>query len=249
MGKLKYELIHTRTIVRLALRKLARDMNLDLYFDTKDRANEIGAVFIRNDQYYHIICNLNEVTDIDKAIESVKEYIGTFPGRDLAGSFIVEDRDKSSIYPSMMNVYDMDICSLYPTDFVMVGKCLHENIDHQLRFKIKKVIFNDPATIVIWADGSKTVVKCQPGDTFDKEKGLAMAISKRALGDKGRYCEEFKKWIPEINDEVKTVNPYEDAIKAMKNLEETLKNCNVTIPELKIDHLKNLFGLNNRKDI
>lgn len=68
------------------------------------------------------------------------------------------------------------------------------------RFSIKKVIFNDPATIVIWEDGSKTVVKCQDGDIFDKEKGLAMAISKRALGDKGKYCNTFKKWIPEIEE-------------------------------------------------
>lgn len=62
--------------------------------------------------------------------------------------------------------------------------------------EIKNVIFNDPATIVFWADGSKTVVKCGDGDVFDPEKGLAMAISKRALGDKGRYYETFKKWLP-----------------------------------------------------
>lgn len=44
---------------------------------------------------------------------------------------------------------------------------------------IRKVIFNDPATIVLWSDGSKTVVKCGPEDTYDMEKGLAMAIVKR----------------------------------------------------------------------
>lgn len=254
MGKLKYELIQDMLTVRNELRNLARDMNLDLYFKQGGEPDKVCCVIIRNDEYYNIICDLNKITDINKAIESVKEYIGTFPGRDLAGSFIVENKDKSSIYPSMMNVYDMDICSLYPTDYVMVGKCLHENIEHQLRFKIKKVIFNDPATIVIWADGSKTVVKCQPGDTFDKEKGLAMAISKRALGDKGRYCEEFKKWIPEIEEEVKVINseeivgPYSDAMMAMKNFEETLKNYHVTIPELKIEYPKNLFGLKNVKE-
>ncbi len=62
---------------------------------------------------------------------------------------------------------------------------------------IKKVIFNDPATIVIWSDDSKTVVKCQPGDTYSKELGLAMCISKKFLGNKGNFNEEFKKWIPE----------------------------------------------------
>jgi hypothetical protein len=59
---------------------------------------------------------------------------------------------------------------------------------------IKKVIFNDPATIVIWSDGTKTVVKCGENDIFDPEKGLAMAIAKKALGNKGNYFNEIKKW-------------------------------------------------------
>lgn len=45
---------------------------------------------------------------------------------------------------------------------------------------IKKVIFNPPATIVIWADGKKTVVKAH-NEPFDPEKGLAMAISNHIL--------------------------------------------------------------------
>lgn len=61
---------------------------------------------------------------------------------------------------------------------------------------IKKVIFNNPATIVIWSDDSKTVVKCQEGDTYSKELGLAMCISKKFLGNKGNFNEVFKKWIP-----------------------------------------------------
>lgn len=62
---------------------------------------------------------------------------------------------------------------------------------------IKNVIFNDPATIVFWSDGTKTVVKCQPGDKFDPEKGLAMAIAKKMMGNTGSYCNVFKKWIKE----------------------------------------------------
>ena len=68
--------------------------------------------------------------------------------------------------------------------------------DNMMR-KIKKVIFNDPATIVIWEDNTKTVVKCGEHDTYDPEKGLAMAIVKKLLGDnQGYYYEVFKKWLP-----------------------------------------------------
>ena len=47
---------------------------------------------------------------------------------------------------------------------------------------IKKVIFNGPATIVIWVDGSKTVVKCAEGDRYSKFSGLAIAMCKRMYG-------------------------------------------------------------------
>lgn len=60
--------------------------------------------------------------------------------------------------------------------------------------EIINVIFNDPATIVFWSDGTKTVVKCLEGDVFDPEKGLAMAISKKAMGNKGSYYNVIDKW-------------------------------------------------------
>lgn len=61
---------------------------------------------------------------------------------------------------------------------------------------IEKVIFNDPATIIIWTTGEKTVVKCGEGEVYDPEKGFAMAIAKYVLGNKGNYYETFKKWLP-----------------------------------------------------
>ena len=69
--------------------------------------------------------------------------------------------------------------------------------DKPIIFYIHKVIFNAPATIVYWTDGTKTVVKCQPGDVYSEELGLAMAISKKYLGNKGNFNDEFKKWLPE----------------------------------------------------
>lgn len=68
--------------------------------------------------------------------------------------------------------------------------------------KIKKVIFNDPATIILWEDDTKTVVKSMKDcDIYDPEKGLAMAISKKALGNEGNYYNEFTKWLEKYCDE------------------------------------------------
>lgn len=58
----------------------------------------------------------------------------------------------------------------------------------------KRVIFNNPATVVFWMDGTKTVVKAENED-FDPEKGLAMAIAKKVYGNTGSYYNQFKKHI------------------------------------------------------
>jgi hypothetical protein len=90
---------------------------------------------------------------------------------------------------------------------------------------IKQVIFNDPATIVIWADGEKTVVKCQNGEPYDPEKGLAMAITKRALGNKGNYFDEIKKWTKKYKPKEAPVPGIssEQAIEGFKKLAKAAK--------------------------
>ena len=70
-------------------------------------------------------------------------------------------------------------------DIVLFGMC---------RVSIRKVIFNDPATIVLWSDGTKTVVKCGPEDSYDMEKGLAMAIVKKMAGNDNRFHKVFKQY-------------------------------------------------------
>ena len=68
-------------------------------------------------------------------------------------------------------------------------------------FDVKRVIFNNPATIVIWKNGDKTVVKCGERDEYDPEKGLAMCFAKHALGDKGSYYNVFKDLLPAKEDQ------------------------------------------------
>lgn len=62
---------------------------------------------------------------------------------------------------------------------------------------IKKVIFNYPATIVFWKDGTKTIVKCQYGEVYDKEKGIALCFMKKFFENKGYFNDIFKKYIVE----------------------------------------------------
>ena len=81
---------------------------------------------------------------------------------------------------------------------------------------IKKVIFSGLATVVIWMDGTKTIVKCTKGDTYDPEKGLMMCIMERFLGgSKMEVKRFFKKWIPEDTNDVELDFDLERSVKTI----------------------------------
>lgn len=87
---------------------------------------------------------------------------------------------------------------------------------------IKKVICNPPATIILWEDGSKTVVKCCEADIYDSEKGFAMAVIKKLCGnDSATFHRLFKTWMPTCNE----VRCYADNVvigTVIKNLAQTI---------------------------
>ena len=90
------------------------------------------------------------------------------------------------------NVGEHEILMTYAEEKTMEPKFTLSFADLNLKLTneyptIKKVIFNKPATIVYWSDKTKTVVKCGKHDKWDKEKGLAMAISKKLVGLKEFY--------------------------------------------------------------
>lgn len=87
------------------------------------------------------------------------------------------------------DTFDFDMFRFAPFDIVDALKRLP---GFSSSTKMKKVIFNDPATIVYLEDGTKTVVKCQD-EEFDKEKGLLAAIAKKVYGNKGNFNNIIKK--------------------------------------------------------
>lgn len=67
---------------------------------------------------------------------------------------------------------------------------------------ISRVIFNNPATIIMWADGTKTIAKTHGDDVFDPEKGFAVACAKKLLGNGDAFRTEFAKWAPEAEPNI-----------------------------------------------
>lgn len=64
----------------------------------------------------------------------------------------------------------------------------HKNAD----LHIEKVVYNGPATIMFWNDGTKTIAKKYKNDFADDEKAAMVCILKKVLGD-----DKFKKLMRE----------------------------------------------------
>lgn len=84
----------------------------------------------------------------------------------------VQEEDKifkSYLYSILQLIFDKP--------YTLIQDALHGQF---LMFQfIRKIIFSDCATIIIWDDGSKTVSKCLPSDTYDAETGVLLCILKK----------------------------------------------------------------------
>ena len=115
--------------------------------------------------------------------------------------------------------------------------------------EIRNVYFNGPLTCVIWTDGTKTFVKNADGDhNYDPEKALAMAISKKALGNKYNYYKEFEKWIPK-EDAKFYLKILLEASKELSKISKSLASFEATTKENKAKLLNGHGGhyVNKRK--
>ena len=139
-----------------------------------------------------------------------------------------------------------------------------KNLYYGLSLTIKDVIFNPPATIVLWMDGTKTVVKDQGEVFYDPEKGMAMAVAKKAFGNQGNYYNQFKKyidiWEKKQEDESTQLYPtsvLQDAVEKLKERlwkanYDSLHNAKQPKIDTKIvfeDRINALVALSNLKDI
>lgn len=157
--------------------------------------NKDDCYWVINSRSFYKICGICAMMgfDFERDIECNKNRV-TINGIDVSFTY-----DSDSIYePQLFEiklVYKKPILHhIYANNnlFFSPSEININNIP-----EVKKVIFNDPATIVYWKDGTKTVVKCQKGDYFDLEKGFAMAFIKKCWGNKGNFNDKLRKIIKE----------------------------------------------------
>ena len=107
------------------------------------------------------------------------------------GTNLFEYRGTLTVPPSEFDEFWRKLCVPYECE--VYGDCyMLEDKSKEKRMTIKRVIINEPATIILWEDGSKTVVKCKDGEVFDPEKGIAMAYIKHVLfNDRTTKCNKW----------------------------------------------------------
>lgn len=121
----------------------------------------------------------------------------------IVGYFEYRGKDSHEVRDDRQWAFIKDMCDRYDAEYNYVKTDVDavNEVISQKTPKIKVVHFSNDVTTVIWEDGTKSQVRCQLGDRFDPEKGLALAIAKRALGNKGSWYDEIKKWIDKYHSE------------------------------------------------
>lgn len=117
-----------------------------------------------------------------------------------------------------------DIPSAYPgSTFGLV----YQECEVRPIFAIDKVLFNPPATIVFWLDGTKTVVKCKEGEEFSEWAGIALCLAKKLYGPNFHkifraHCSDPEKTANDMSDSEIT-KAARQAIKGMHEASEQSK--------------------------
>lgn len=117
-------------------------------------------------------------------INSLRNIMSTDRGAYVNIDVNVELPVKSPGRPTYFSYSDIEHVLEYAFNKVLFNKC--NILGEYLLFN--KVIYNGPATIILWNDGTKTVVKCKEGDSYSPEAGFALAVLKRLTGNGFRRC-------------------------------------------------------------
>ena len=71
---------------------------------------------------------------------------------------------------------------------------------------IEHVIYNDPATIIFWSDGTKTMVKARGGDKYTRQVGFLMCLAKKLFGNDGTWYDVLREY-EALDDELPPTLP------------------------------------------
>ena len=127
-------------------------------------------------------------------IGTVKKWYGTADRIGVKFPDKKNDASKEGVFwfkPKNLEAVETSIPIGYALADVMATAYLQEAMMHNPRNTlpfpdVKRVIYSGPKTIVLWGDGTKTIVSCGEGETYDPYTGFCAAVVKKLFGSTTR---------------------------------------------------------------
>ena len=101
------------------------------------------------------------------------------------------------------------------------GLSYYNNVINEMgKIYITKVLYNNPATVVFWSDGTTTKNICPPDTLYNPDAGLAFCILKKLMGG-DEMAKLFNDW--ELKDYKNDKNTYIEIKDVRKNHKDAKK--------------------------
>ena len=206
----------------------------------------IGSFLLEKDSFTKVLYVSDSIITYDICV-AVTMYRSINGPKGLKDSMGLEIRQ-----PSLKNIWEPKAVTWYkpecniridvPKDFIPPYSVADSRINPLEVFKemsmfesdkrvripeIKEVIFNGPATVVYWKDGTKTTVKYGNYEAFyDKEKAVAMCFLKKMFKPSMK-----SHWLDVINDAIKAADDKVAKVEADKAEKARIKAENIAKAE------------------
>ena len=128
---------------------------------------------------------------------------------------------KNIFYDNNNVSYKLSICTETPS----IEETPEER-NKRLRGLVKKVILNGDVTIVLWNDGTKTIVRRDKNDVYDPEKAILACMAKKLYENTGIFNEPIEDAIEKysFSDKVLLQRLLKNQQQQIKHLKKQLRN-------------------------
>lgn len=170
--------------------------SVDVQWEVEHRMTSDGKIFWGLDEFMEEVFRRAKEEQIKAKLNGLSGYRPM--SINYPEYFLKLKEESQNKISDVQDILDYNVATVYGAVREAMDRIKKEEttMNCDIRSNIKDVIFNYPATIILWKDGTKTIVKVRKGEKYDPEKGFAMAVCKKMFGNEGNYYKVFKEYVP-----------------------------------------------------
>lgn len=170
--------------------------SVDVQWEVEHRMTSDGKIFWGLDEFMEEVFRRAKEEQIKAKLNGLSGYRPM--SINYPEYFLKLKEESQNKISDVQDILDYNVATVYNAVREAMDRIKKEGttMNCDIRSNIKDVIFNYPATIILWKDGTKTIVKVRKGEKYDPEKGFAMAVCKKMFGNEGNYYKVFKEYVP-----------------------------------------------------